>query len=65
MRTLITNGTIVTADGATSADVLIDGEKVVGIGAGLARMGNVTADETIDAAGRWLIPGAIDVHTHM
>jgi len=64
MRTLITNGTIVTADGSTAADVLIDGERVVRIGTGLAADG-VTADETIDAAGRWLIPGAIDVHTHM
>ena len=64
MRTLITNGTIVTADGSTAADVLIDGETVVQIGAGLAANG-VAADETIDAAGRWLIPGAIDVHTHM
>jgi len=64
MRTLITNGTIVTADGSTAADVLIDGERVARIGTGLASDG-VTADETIDAAGRWLIPGAIDVHTHM
>jgi dihydropyrimidinase len=63
MRTLITNGTIVTADGSTAADVLIDGETIAQIGTGLA--GSVTADETIDAAGRWLIPGAIDVHTHM
>jgi dihydropyrimidinase len=64
MRTLITNGTIVTADGSTAADVLIDGETVVQIGSDLAANG-LTADETIDAAGRWLIPGAIDVHTHM
>jgi dihydropyrimidinase len=63
MRTLITNGTIVTADGSTAADVLIEGETIAQIGTGLA--GSVTADETIDAAGRWLIPGAIDVHTHM
>jgi len=63
MRTLITNGTIVTADGSTAADVLIDGETIAQIGTGLA--GSVTADEMIDAAGRWLIPGAIDVHTHM
>ncbi len=64
MRTLITNGTIVTADGSTSADVLIDGETIARIGTDLASDG-VTADETIDAAGRWLIPGAIDAHTHM
>jgi dihydropyrimidinase len=64
MRTLITNGTIVTADGSTAADVLIDGETVVQIGSDLAANG-ATADETIDAAGRWVIPGAIDVHTHM
>ncbi len=63
MRTLITNGTIVTAEGSTAADVLIDGETIAQIGTGLA--GSVTADETIDAGGRWLIPGAIDVHTHM
>ncbi len=64
MRTLITNGTIVTADGSTAADVLIDGETVAQIGSDLAADG-ATADETIDAGGRWLIPGAIDVHTHM
>ena len=64
MRTLITNGTIVTADGSTAADVLVEGETIAQIGADLGA-GGVTADETIDAAGRWLIPGAIDVHTHM
>ncbi|HEY7132666.1 MAG TPA: amidohydrolase family protein, partial [Candidatus Limnocylindrales bacterium] len=64
MRTLISNGTIVTADGSTAADVLIDGETIARIGTDLTADG-VTADETIDAAGRWVIPGAIDVHTHM
>src|SRR3954452_2468247 len=64
MRTLIANGTIVTADGSQRADVLVDGETIVQIGRDLASNG-VTADETIDASGRWVIPGAIDVHTHM
>jgi dihydropyrimidinase len=64
MRTLITNGTVVTADGSTPADVLIDGETIVAIGADLSS-GGMTADETIDASGRYVIPGAIDVHTHM
>src|SRR6476660_8920222 len=64
MRTLIANGTIVTAEGSQAADVLIDGETIVAIGAGLASAG-MTADETIDATGKYVIPGAIDVHTHM
>jgi dihydropyrimidinase len=64
MRTLIANGTIVTADGSYPADVLVDGETIAQIGADLAGTG-VTADETIDATGKWVIPGAIDVHTHM
>ena len=64
MRTLIANGTIVTADGSTVADVLIDGETIVQIGRDLPGAG-VTADETIDAVGKYVIPGAIDVHTHM
>ena len=49
---------------ATAADVLIDGETIAQIGRDLAAAG-VTADETIDAAGKYVIPGGIDVHTHM
>ncbi|HEX7347826.1 MAG TPA: amidohydrolase family protein, partial [Candidatus Limnocylindrales bacterium] len=64
MRTLIANGTVVTAEGSQAADVLIDGEAIAAIGAGLAEAG-MTADETIDATGKYVIPGAIDVHTHM
>src|SRR6187551_1858366 len=64
MRTLIANGTIVTAEGSQVADVLIDGETMAMIGADLAAAG-MTADETIDATGKYVIPGAIDVHTHM
>jgi dihydropyrimidinase len=64
MRTLIANGTVVTADGSTTADVLIDGESIAAVGPDLANAG-ATADETIDATGRYVIPGGIDVHTHM
>ena len=64
MRTLIANGTVVTAEGSQAADVLIDGETIAAIGAGLEGVG-MTADETIDATGKYVIPGAIDVHTHM
>ena len=65
MRTLIKNGTIVNADATTAADVLIDGETIVMIGRDLAGTAGATADRTIDATGKWVIPGAIDVHTHM
>ena len=61
MRTLIKGGTIVNADATTSADVLVDGERIALIGADL----QVEADRTVDASGKWVIPGAIDVHTHM
>jgi dihydropyrimidinase len=61
MRTLIKGGTIVNADATTPADVLVDGERIALIGSDL----EVQADRTIDAAGKWVIPGAIDVHTHM
>ena len=64
MRTLIANGTIVSADGSYVADVLIDGETIVQIGRDPAGA-SVTADETIDATGKYVIPGGIDVHTHM
>jgi dihydropyrimidinase len=64
MRTLIANGTVVTADGSSAADVLIDGETIAAVGSDLAGAG-MTADETIDATGKYVIPGGIDVHTHM
>jgi dihydropyrimidinase len=63
MRTLISNGLIVTADGSYPADVLVDGEQIAQIGTSLG--GSIQVDETIDANGRYVIPGGIDVHTHM
>ena len=61
MRSLITNGTVVTALGSYEADVLVDGGTIVQIGRDLAP-GDA---ETIDASGKYVMPGAIDVHTHL
>ena len=61
MTTLVKGGTIINADSTTQADVLIDGERIVTVGQGL----DVTADRTIDATGKWVVPGGIDPHTHM
>ena len=61
MSTLIKNAHIITAEQDYVADVFIEKDKVTTIGAGL----KTQADKTIDAGGRYLIPGGVDVHTHM
>jgi dihydropyrimidinase len=66
MRTLITNCLVVNADGSAQADVLVDGETIAAVGRGLAGTDLATGlERTIDAGGRYVIPGGIDVHTHM
>jgi dihydropyrimidinase len=60
MRTLIKNGTVVTATEATKADVLIEDERVALIGLSL----DVQADRVVDAIDRYVMPGGVDVHTH-
>jgi dihydropyrimidinase len=60
MRKLIRGGTVVTAADTSRADVLIDGEEIVAVGA----LGDVDA-EVIEAAGCYVLPGLIDNHTHM
>jgi dihydropyrimidinase len=62
-RTLIANGTVVTATDQVAADVLIEGEKVVGLAAPGSH--GWSADHTVDASGKFVLPGGIDVHTHM
>jgi dihydropyrimidinase len=61
MRTLIRNGTVVTATETTRADVLIEDEKVAAIGLDLA----AEAESVIDATDRYVMPGGVDPHTHM
>jgi dihydropyrimidinase len=66
MTTLIKNGTVVNATGSTKADVLIDGEYVVALlFPGSTALGEIDADTVIDAAGKYVIPGGVDAHTHM
>jgi dihydropyrimidinase len=66
MSILIRGGTVVTAEGTLDADVLIEGEKIAAVLARPAAGGlQVNADEVVDAAGKYVIPGGIDAHTHM
>ncbi|WP_336362634.1 dihydroorotase [Halalkalicoccus salilacus] len=55
---LIRNATL--ADGR-SVDVRIEGERIAAVG---SRLSGGREDEEIDATGRLLLPGAIDVHVH-
>jgi len=60
--TVIRNGTVVTATDTFPADVGIVGDKISAIAAGLPVE---NSGKTIDARGRLLFPGGIDVHTHL
>jgi len=63
-RTLIKGGTVVTAVDTFKADVAIVGEKIAAIfGPDAAPAG--PWDTTIDATGKFVLPGGIDAHTHM
>jgi dihydropyrimidinase len=61
MKTLVKNGRIVTAVDDYRGDVLVEDETISIIGRSL----EMEADVVIDAAGKLVIPGGIDPHTHM
>lgn len=61
MKTIITNGRVITPDGTIDGWVLYEDGKILEIGAGEC---SAEADETIDAQGRYVSPGFIDIHTH-
>lgn len=61
MDLLIKGGTVVTAKESFIADVAVKDGKIVEIGKDLP----VEAEKVVDAKGKLVIPGALDVHTHM
>ena len=64
MSLLITNGRIITASDDYVADVYCDSGVITAIGKDLPSH-RFQADRTIDASGKYVIPGGIDVHTHL
>src|SRR4051794_33095129 len=62
MGVLVTGGTLIDGSGAdpTAADVLIEGDHFRGVGAGPG-----PAEQVIDVSGLTVLPGLIDLHTHM
>ena len=59
MKILIKNGTLVLGDGEKKADLLVDAGKIAAIAP------EINEDcEVIDAAGKYVLPGIIDIHVH-
>jgi len=68
MSILITGGTVITTSGTFAADVLVSGEQIAALGqpgSEAAAAWAAAADTVIDAAGKYVLPGGIDAHTHM
>src|ERR1051326_719374 len=61
MSVLVQNARIITAEQDYPADIYIERDTITAIGTNLP----MKADKTIDAAGKYAIPGGIDVHTHL
>jgi dihydropyrimidinase len=66
LRTAIRGGTVVTATDHYRGDVLIEDEKIVAVtNGGQTADSGPAPDRTIDASGKYVVPGGIDVHTHL
>ena len=61
---LIANGRVITASDDYVADVYCENGTIAAIGVNLPAH-RFAADRTIDASGQYVIPGGIDVHTHL
>ena len=64
MPLLITNGRIITASDDYVADIYCENGTITAVGRDLPAH-RFQADRTIDAAGQYVLPGGIDVHTHL
>jgi dihydropyrimidinase len=64
MRTLIKGGIVLNTTGATAADVLIDGDTIAAVAAP-GVFPDSSAEQVVDATGKYVMPGGIDAHTHM
>jgi dihydropyrimidinase len=61
METLIKGGQLITAERTFTADILIEGEKILRIGQNL----QVDSALIVDAAGKLVLPGGVDPHVHL
>jgi len=62
MDLIIKNGTIITATDTYQGDIAVKDGKIALIGQDLS---DVEAKEVVDASGKYVLPGALDAHTHL
>ncbi len=60
---LVRNGNVITENEVTKKDILISGDRIKKIAQGIKIDANKKV-EVIDAAGKFVFPGAVDPHTH-
>lgn len=64
--TLIKNGTVVNADRQFKADVVVEGDKILGVYDPSAKIASSrNFDKVFDATNRLVMPGGIDPHVHL
>ena len=61
MKTIIKNGTLVTAETSFKSDILIEDELIIQIAESI----DVDDADVIDAAGKFVLPGGVDPHVHL
>jgi dihydropyrimidinase len=64
MNVLIKNGTIVSPQGRTKRDIWVQDERIAGFSAKAGEYRDEDFDEVYNAAGKLVLPGIIDAHTH-
>jgi dihydropyrimidinase len=58
---LVKNGVVITASETYKADILIRNGRICAIGEELSLAGG----QTVDASGKYVLPGAVDAHVHL
>jgi dihydropyrimidinase len=65
-RTVVRGGLVITATDELHADVLIEDGRIAALAAsGTPAAEAFTAERTLDATGKYVLPGGVDGHTHM
>lgn len=62
--TTLTNARLLTPDGARDGWLRVEAGRIAALGSGTPAQEEKGRSTTIDAGGRWVLPGTVDIHTH-